>query len=78
VIEGWQVSHPAAPNGIAIITADPARAGFVQHYFDSGWVVRLLAGSTRTPTPLTLLSAINGRRRRLIPGRRCRVQRRGE
>ena len=41
VIQRWQVPHPAAPDGIAIITADPARGGFLQHYFDSRGVVRL-------------------------------------
>ena len=41
VIQRWQVPHPAAPDGIAIITADPERGGFLQHYFDSRGVVRL-------------------------------------
>jgi hypothetical protein len=41
VIQRWQVPHPAAPDGIAIIAADPARGGFLQHYFDSRGVVRL-------------------------------------
>lgn len=41
VIQRWAVPHPAAPDGIAIITADPARGGFLQHYFDSRGVVRL-------------------------------------
>ncbi len=41
VTQRWQVPHPAAPDGIAIITADPARGGFLQHYFDSRGVVRL-------------------------------------
>jgi hypothetical protein len=41
VIQRWQVPHPAAPDGIAVITADPARGGFLQHYFDSRGVVRL-------------------------------------
>lgn len=41
VIQRWQVPHPAAPDGIAIITTDPASGGFLQHYFDSRGVVRL-------------------------------------
>ena len=41
VIQRWHVPHPAAPDGIAIITADPTRGGFLQHYFDSRGVVRL-------------------------------------
>jgi hypothetical protein len=41
LIQRWQVPHPSAPDGIAIITADPARGGFLQHYFDSRGVVRL-------------------------------------
>ncbi len=41
VIQRWQVPHPAAPDGIAIITADQARGGFLQHYFDDRGVVRL-------------------------------------
>ncbi len=41
MIQRWQVPHPAAPDGIAIITADPARGGFLQHYFDARGVVRL-------------------------------------
>ncbi len=41
LIQRWQVPHPAAPDGIAIITAAPASGGFLQHYFDSRGVVRL-------------------------------------
>lgn len=41
VIQTWQVPHPAAPDGIAIITADPEHGGFLQHYFDSRGVVRV-------------------------------------
>ncbi len=40
VIQRWQVPHPAAPDGI-IITADPAREGFLQHYFDDRGVTAL-------------------------------------
>ncbi len=41
VVQRWHVPHPAAPDGIAIITADPARGGFLQHYFDARGVVRV-------------------------------------
>lgn len=41
VIQHWQAPHPAAADGIAIITVDSAREGFLQHYFDSRGVVRV-------------------------------------
>jgi len=41
LIQRWQVPHPAAPDGIAVITVDQARDGYLQHYFDDGGVVRL-------------------------------------
>jgi hypothetical protein len=41
LIQRWQVPHPEAPDGIAIITTDSARGAFLQHYFDSRGVVRL-------------------------------------
>jgi hypothetical protein len=41
LIQRWEVAHPAAPDGIAIIGWDVARAGYVQHYFDSRGVARL-------------------------------------
>lgn len=41
LVQRWQVPHPQAPDGIAIITADAAGPGFLQHYFDSRGVVRL-------------------------------------
>jgi hypothetical protein len=41
LVQRWQVPHPQAPDGIAIITADPSGPGFVQHYFDSRGVVRV-------------------------------------
>jgi hypothetical protein len=38
----WQVPMPEAPDGLAIIGADPARPGqFLQHYFDSRGVARV-------------------------------------
>lgn len=41
LIQRWEVPHAAAPDGIAIITADPHGSEFAQHYFDSRGVVRL-------------------------------------
>jgi len=41
VIQRWEVPHPAAPDGIAIIIADRERNALLQHYFDSRGVVRL-------------------------------------
>jgi len=41
LIQRWQVPHPAAPDGIAIITVDQPRDGYLQHYFDDRGVVRL-------------------------------------
>lgn len=41
LIQRWQVPHPAAPDGIAIITANASGEGFAQHYFDSRGVVRV-------------------------------------
>ena len=41
VIQRWEVPHPQAPDGIAVIGWDGARGGLVQHYFDSRGVARL-------------------------------------
>ena len=42
LIQRWEVPVPEAPDGIAIIGADPERAGgFLQHYFDSRGVARV-------------------------------------
>jgi hypothetical protein len=42
LIQRWEVPVPEAPDGIAIIGADPERAGnFLQHYFDSRGVARI-------------------------------------
>jgi hypothetical protein len=40
VIQRWEVEHPDAPDGIAIIGFDDARDRYLQHYFDSRGVVR--------------------------------------
>jgi hypothetical protein len=42
LIQSWEVPVPEAPDGIAIIGADPTSAGnYLQHYFDSRGVARL-------------------------------------
>ena len=40
LIQRWDVDHPDAPDGIAVIGADPVTGAYVQHYFDSRWVAR--------------------------------------
>jgi hypothetical protein len=39
LIQRWEVDHPDAPDGLAVIGA--ADDGYVQHYFDSRGVARL-------------------------------------
>jgi hypothetical protein len=42
LVERWAVPVPEAPDGIAIIGADPERQGnYLQHYFDSRGVARV-------------------------------------
>jgi hypothetical protein len=42
LIQRWEVPAPHAPDGIAIIGADPVSEGnFLQHYFDSRGVARV-------------------------------------
>jgi hypothetical protein len=41
LIERWQVPHPDAPDGIAIIGFDEGRGTLLQHYFDSRGVARV-------------------------------------
>ena len=42
LIERWEVPLPEAPDGIAIIGADPEHHGnYLQHYFDSRGVARV-------------------------------------
>lgn len=42
LVQRWEVPVPEAPDGIAIIGADPAReGGYLQHYFDTRGVARL-------------------------------------
>ena len=39
LIQRWEVDHPDAPDGLAVIGA--ADDGYVQHYFDSRGVARI-------------------------------------
>jgi hypothetical protein len=42
LVQRWSVPMPEAPDGIAIIGADPEReGGYVQHYFDSRGIARV-------------------------------------
>jgi hypothetical protein len=42
LVERWEVPVPDAPDGVAIIGADPEKDGrFLQHYFDSRGVARI-------------------------------------
>ncbi|HEY1466333.1 MAG TPA: hypothetical protein VGF11_04705 [Acidimicrobiales bacterium] len=40
LVQRWEVDHPDAPDGIAIIGFDPDTTACVQHYFDSRGVGR--------------------------------------
>jgi hypothetical protein len=51
LVERWQVPVPEAPDGIAIIGADPEREGnYLQHYFDSRGVARVYKMSVEDGT----------------------------
>jgi hypothetical protein len=41
LVQRWEVEHPDAPDGIAIIGFDPTKGTFLQHYFDSRGVARV-------------------------------------
>ena len=41
LVQRWEVEHPDAPDGIAIIGLDATGAGYLQHYFDSRGVARV-------------------------------------
>ena len=42
LVQRWEIPVPEAPDGIAIIGADPDREGnYLQHYFDSRGVARV-------------------------------------
>jgi hypothetical protein len=40
LVQRWEVEHPDAPDGIAIIGFEPDTGAYVQHYFDSRGVGR--------------------------------------
>jgi hypothetical protein len=42
LVQRWEIPVPEAPDGVAIIGADPeSEGGFLQHYFDSRGVARV-------------------------------------
>jgi hypothetical protein len=41
LIQRWEIPHPDAPDGIAIIGFDDGRETYLQHYFDSRGVARV-------------------------------------
>jgi hypothetical protein len=41
LVQRWEVDHPDAPDGIAIIGMDDAGAGYLQRYFDSRGIARV-------------------------------------
>jgi hypothetical protein len=47
LVQRWEVPHPDAPDGLAIIGAGPDGEGYLQHYFDSRGVVRVYAMTMR-------------------------------
>jgi len=41
LVQRWEVEHPDAPDGIAIVGFDADKATLLQHYFDSRGVARV-------------------------------------
>src|SRR5262245_59008317 len=41
LIQRWEVDHPAAPDGLAVIGFDAEGTTLLQHYFDSRGVTRV-------------------------------------
>src|SRR5690242_8892748 len=41
LLQRWQVPHPDAPDGMAVISVEGDGEAYVQHYFDSRGVVRV-------------------------------------
>ena len=41
LLQRWEVPHPDAPDGMAVISAEDDGKAYVQHYFDSRGVVRV-------------------------------------
>jgi hypothetical protein len=54
LVQRWEVPHPSAPDGIAIIGLTENGDAFAQHYFDSRGVARLYA-MTLSASTWTLL-----------------------
>jgi hypothetical protein len=69
LIQRWEVDHPDAPDGIAIIGFDQEKTTLVQHYFDSRGVMRIYEMTfadhvwtfTRNPTPTDFAQRFTGR-----------------
>ena len=40
LIQRWEVDHPDAPDGLAVIGAGPTTSAYVQHYFDARGMAR--------------------------------------
>jgi hypothetical protein len=41
LVQRWEIPHPQAPDGIAIVRFDDERRTYLQHYFDSRGVARV-------------------------------------
>jgi hypothetical protein len=41
IVERWDVPHPDAPDGLAVMGWDEGRGTYLQHYFDSRGVARV-------------------------------------
>jgi hypothetical protein len=41
LLQRWEVAHPDAPDGLAVIGYDADKSTYLQHYFDSRGVARL-------------------------------------
>jgi hypothetical protein len=41
LVQRWEIDHPGAPDGIAVIGFDARRGTLLQHYFDSRGVARI-------------------------------------
>ena len=41
IVERWDIPHPEAPDGLAVMGWDEGRATYLQHYFDSRGVARV-------------------------------------
>src|ERR1700733_12645168 len=41
LVQRWEVDHPDAPDGIAVIGSNGSGSAYLQHYFDSRRVARI-------------------------------------